>query len=88
MCQAYHVRPSELLAVGNSSHAFFVDRAVWAFASTVEREQEESEKGLPKKASEAMRNNARQRVLDKYLGLDPTKMPGRFRDPGTSRRLR
>lgn len=86
MCQGYHVRPSDLLRVSDSFVAFAVDRAVWTFAAAIEQDQEDAVRHLPKNAKETTHNHVRQRVLDSYLGIDPTTTPGRFRDPGNTRR--
>lgn len=88
MSQAYHVRPSELLDVSNGYHGFTVDRAVWSFASAIENDQEIETGRLPKNASATMTSHVRQRVLDRYLGIDQATAKGRFRDPGTASRRR
>ena len=88
MSQAYRVRPSELLGVTDSFRAFTVDRAVWMFAAAIERDQDIAAGGLPKTAKQNTIEQVRQRVLDRYLGIDPAKVPGRFRDPGTASRRR
>lgn len=85
MAQTFHVRPSELLGLrGNDPRALFLDRAITFFGRSIEDDQESAVKRLPKKASETMQTNARRRILDAYLGIDPTTTPGRFRDPATS----
>lgn len=62
--------------------AFCIDRAVWTFANAIETEQTAATKRLPKTAKESAHDRARQRVLDKFLGVELATEPGRFRSPG------
>lgn len=79
MAQDLRCRPSTLLGVTDSWVAFCTDRAIWTFASTIRNEQDEAESRLPKNAKDAAHTRARQRVLDDYLGIESSEMPGRFR---------
>jgi hypothetical protein len=81
MSQSLRSRPSELLGVSDPFVAYCVDRSIWTFAQTVEKEQNDAETRLPKNAKDATKTHARQRVLDRYLGIETAKTPGRFRDP-------
>lgn len=88
MAREFRTRPSALLGVADSYHAFSLDRAVWTFGTAVEADMEAAEKHLPKKASESMRALSRQRVWDSYMGIDTAKTPGRFADPAKAKRRR
>jgi hypothetical protein len=70
MSQAMRCRPATLLGVTDPLVAFYLDRACWSFASTVEREQETAVNRLPKNAKDAAHTRARQRILDQYLGVE------------------
>lgn len=88
MAREFRTRPSALLGVADSYHAFSLDRAVWVFGSAVEAGMDDAEKHLPKKASESMRALTRQRTWDSYMGIDTAKTPGRFADPAKSKQRR
>jgi hypothetical protein len=74
-------RPSELLGCVDSFTAFCVDRAVWTLAKAIENEQEEAVNRLPKSAKEKAHRNAKQRILDKFLGVELDKAPQKFKAP-------
>lgn len=76
------VRPSAVIGIADPFPAFCVDRALWFFSKTIEHEQELAVARLPKNAKDSAHTRARQRVLDKYLGLNQAETPGRFRAPG------
>lgn len=76
MSQSLGRTPSELLYITGTAKAFFFDRAVWLFGSTLEAEIETSTKNLTKaKAIEAKQ----QMVLSKWLA--PSGVKGLYRDP-------
>lgn len=52
------------------------------FATAIENEQNEAESRLPNNAKDAAHQRAKQRVLDKYLGVELAEEKGRFRSPG------
>lgn len=85
MSQAMKCRPSDLLGVDNSLTAFYVDRATWTLASTIESEMETAVTRLPKTAKEQAHHKARQRVLDQFLEFEAAAEPGRFRSPSSTR---
>lgn len=88
MAEAYHARPSAILGVGDPFAAFCVDRAVLTLVQAIQNDQEVAVGRLPKNAKQATQDMVRQRVLDSYLGIDPAKVKGRFRDPGSTGRKR
>lgn len=76
MSQSLGRTPSELLRIANSAKAFFFDRAVWLFGSTLEAEMEAVTKNVTKaKVAEAKQ----QAVLAKWLA--PSGVKGLYRDP-------
>jgi hypothetical protein len=81
MSQSMRCRPSDLLGVKDSWAAFCTDRATWTLAMTIQSEQDEAERRLPKTAKDTTRDRVRQRVLDEYLGYDSSES-GRFRSIG------
>ncbi len=88
MARAYHVRPSELLALSKDSYlSFSVDRAVWLFGRSVEYDMDQAEAALPEKADRARRTAARTAVFDAYMhsGDESSRaapvQKGRFADP-------
>ena len=83
MSQSMRCRPSSLLGVMDPIVAFYTDRAAWTFASTIEQEMEAAVTRLPKNAKDKAHQNARQRVLDAFLGIEESKQPQRFRSPGS-----
>lgn len=82
MSQTMRTRPSSLLGVTDSWVAFCLDRACWYFAAEIESEQQEATNRLPDSAKAAAHTRARQRVLDKYLGVEAVSEPSRFRKIG------
>ena len=82
LSQAVKARPSDVLGIADSFVAFAVDRALWIFASAIEDEQNQAVNRLPDNAKEAAHTRARQRVLDKYLGVELVNEPARFKSPG------
>jgi len=82
LSQSLRVRPSDALGLRDRFVAFCVDRAVWTFAKTVEEAMDQAESRLPKNAKDRAHVNARQRVLDQYLGVVASEQPSRFRSPG------
>jgi hypothetical protein len=79
---------------GTDLVAFLLDRAVWTFGTSVEKDMDEAEaqisrgKTRPKPERVAQ---VRQRVLDSYLDLGKAReetTKGRFRDPALSRNRR
>jgi hypothetical protein len=88
MSQAYHVRPSELLAIpANDPRAYHTDRAVWYYASCVEEDMDAAESALdPKRVTAVDIRRARQSVFDAYMSNDASQTTtappkGRFADP-------
>jgi hypothetical protein len=80
MAQSFSTRPSELAGSPDVFTAFCLDRAVWTFGRGVETAMDEAENRLPKSAKDKTRQNTRQRVLDRFLGVDQATA-GRFRNP-------
>lgn len=70
------------MAESDSLRAFAIDRAVFTFGRAVTTAQEEAVKALPKNATEVRQQQASQRVLDAYLGIEG-KTQGRFKNPPT-----
>lgn len=81
MSQSLRCRPSSLLGITDPWSAFCTDRATWTLAMTIQAEQDEADRRLPKTAKETTRERVRQRILDEYLGNDPVQS-GRFRSIG------
>lgn len=79
MSQAMGCRPSDLLSLTNRLHAFYFDRAVWLFGSTLENELELASENS-KDVKTAKRD--RQRVLDRWFPQQ-RNVKGRFKDPAT-----
>lgn len=67
LSKAYVVRPSELYGMTHPVQAFFFDRAVWVFGTTLESDLEKAgaKAKKPKQAEQA-----RMRVLQKWLGTE------------------
>lgn len=82
MAKELRSRPSTLLGVFDPWVAFCVDRSCFVFATSLVQDQDEAVARLPKNAKDAAHSRARQRVLDKYLGIDAADQPGRFRSVG------
>lgn len=82
MGQKLGTRPSTLLHVTDPWVAFCVDRALYTFASGIESDMDDAEARLPKNAKDSAHIRARQRVLDQYLGVDPSEQSDRFRSIG------
>lgn len=76
LSRAYHCRPSELYGIGHPVQAFFFDRALWLYGTTLEADLEKvaAKAKKPKQAEQAQI-----RVLQKWLG---TEVLG-FREPPT-----
>lgn len=70
----YRCRPSDLLNITHPVQAFYLDRAVWTFGTSLEGALAECEDGK-KKAPQI--KAAKQRVLTRWLELGPQK----FRAP-------
>lgn len=81
LAKAYTVRPSNLYDIRDPLTAYYFDRAVYVFGSTVESKMDEAGEGAKNvKAGVASRT----RVLRKYLGTqDDTQ--GKYRDPAKGR---
>lgn len=76
MADTYHCRPSELLGLqGDPVTAFYVDRALFAFGTTIDSELE---KAAEKGKTDASRAMKQQMVLNRWLRAEGG---GRFRDP-------
>ncbi len=75
------VRASAVLGIADPLTAYCVDRALWTFARVIEEEQEAATKRLPKNAKDTTHARARERVLEKYLGIEMSEK-GKFRSPG------
>jgi len=82
MAQDLRCRPSSLMGVTDSLYAFYLDRSIWTFASTINAEMDAAVTRLPKSAKESAHRRARQRVLDQYLGYEEQSAT-RFRAPST-----
>jgi hypothetical protein len=80
MCKTYHCRASELYGISHPVQAFFFDRAVYTFGTSLENDLKESTRKA-KKQDQADR--IRDRVIAKWLG--PTT-PGVYRDPHAERK--
>lgn len=78
LSKTYRCRPSELYGIHHPVQAFFFDRAVWLFGTSLESDLEKSTEKVkkPKQAEQA-----RMRVLQKWLG---TEVIG-FRQPAPTR---
>lgn len=83
MAKELGVRPSAVLGLGpaDAFTAYCLDRALWLFSRVIEDEQEAAVARLPKTAKESAHTRARQRVIDKYLGIQSSDV-GKFRSPG------
>lgn len=75
MARSMGARPSDLLGKLDEFTAFCVDRAVWTFGTNVETAMDEAEERLPKNSKEKARRNARQRALDRMLGVERYQAP-------------
>lgn len=82
LASKWGVRPSTIYDVADPFAAYCFDRAVTLFGSTVEGDMELAAEDAKTTAESLVK---RQRVLDRYLGVDPTKVKGRFRDPAAGR---
>lgn len=83
MAQSMRCRPSSLLGIADPIVAFYTDRAVWTFATTIENDMEAAAERLPKNAKEKTQQRAKQRVLDAFLGIEDAQQPERFRAPSS-----
>ena len=78
LSKTLRTRPSELYGISHPVTAYFFDRAVSTFGQAVDADLEEaSSKATKAKKAE----QARQRVLEKWLGIEPT-----YKDPGAPKR--
>lgn len=79
--KALRCKPSELVGSYNSIQAFYFDRAVWRWASTVDNQMETAadNAGKGKKNPEKFRNQARTKVLEK--ALQTRGQPRKYKDP-------
>lgn len=67
LSKQWKVRPSELYGVNHPVQAFYFDRAVWVFGTTMEADMDKAgQKAKKPKQQEA----ARLRVMHKWLGSD------------------
>lgn len=80
LSKAYHCRPSEIYGVHHPVQAFYFDRAVWVFGTTLEND-------LDKASADAKKpkqgEQARLRVLQKWLGQEAIG----FAQPQETRRV-
>lgn len=67
LSKVYHCRASELYGISHPVQAFFFDRAVWLYGSTLESDLERaaSKAKKPKQAEQAQL-----RVLQRWLGTE------------------
>lgn len=82
MSQTLRCRPSELLHLTDPLTAFYTDRALFTFAANIENDQEAETSRLPDNAKSSAHTRARQRVLDRYLGVEASEQKGRFKSVG------
>ncbi len=66
LSKTYGTRPSILLGVADETMAFFLDRAVYYFGSSVEADVEEAEKGRKTASSKALVRTVR---MNSWLGI-------------------
>ena len=81
LSKAYHCRPSDLYDILDTLTAYYFDRAVYVFGSTVESKMDEAGEGA-KNTKQAVA--ARTKILRKYLG-EKDSTAGRFRDPARAK---
>lgn len=67
LSKAYHVRPSELYGIQHPVQAFYFDRAVWVFGTTLDADLEKAGADAKKPAQQEA---ARMRVISKWLGSE------------------
>jgi hypothetical protein len=75
MSNAYHTPPSKLYGITHPVTAFYFDRAVWVFGSTMDADLEESTKNVKKN---------REAAIERRVGLwmdDEGTGKGRFAAP-------
>lgn len=65
LSKTYHCRPSDLYGVEHPVQAFFFDRAIWLFGTTLDSDLEKAA-AKAKKATQA--EKAQLRVMQKWLG--------------------
>lgn len=66
MAKTFSRRPSEMLVVPNDSVAYFVDRAVFYFGSSVETDVDEAERS---RKTEGAKQLARTVRMNSWLGI-------------------
>ena len=78
MSQSLHTQPADLLAISNSLHRFFFNRAIYRFGSMLDAELEE----ISNKAKKAGSAQAKQKMR-LALWLDEGQ-GGLYKDPAAS----
>lgn len=77
----WRCRPSELLAIEDEIAAYSFDRAVMLFGTALENELEEAVAGIDKDPHGLKAEQARKRILKKWIPEASSETTPQYRDP-------